>query len=126
MKRMGSAFGVPSHAHPPTYADFRSYIDATVSGLAIGEESRRVARSALTPEMPALVAPAGLLGGLASVGLLPPPIRDGLGLWWGPGAGAGFGAMAATLRTTVPLLPARVRFWPHARMAAHRVGAERG
>ncbi len=126
MKRMGSAFGIPPETHPPTYDDFRAYVESTVSTLEIGPESRTVARSVVSPEMPALAAPAGVLGALASVGLLPPRIRDGLGLWWGRSPQFGFGALAATLRASVPLLPARVRFWPHARVAAHRVGADRG
>lgn len=125
MRRMGSAFGVPDELHPPTYADFRAYVETTVARLAVTAESRAVARTVLSPPAPAVLAPAGLLTGLASVGLLPPPIRSGLGLWWNRGTQAAFSALAGTLRATVPLLPPGVRFWPHARAAARRAGAER-
>jgi uncharacterized protein (DUF2236 family) len=126
MKRMGAAFGIPDDAHPATYADFRAYVDRTVADMPIGNESRAVARQVLTPDMPVLVAPLGLLGGLASVGLLPPRVREGLGLRWNHGAEVAFAALGAALRATVPLLPDRVRVWPHARAATHRVAAERG
>jgi uncharacterized protein (DUF2236 family) len=125
MRRMGTAFGVPEDLHPPSYAAFRAYVDATVAALDVNDECRAVAREVLTPPMPALVVPAGLLGGLGSVGLLPARVRTELGLRWNRGAELAFAAMAATLRTTVPLLPTSVRFWPHARVALHRVGPNR-
>jgi uncharacterized protein (DUF2236 family) len=125
MRRMGTAFGVPEDLHPSSYAAFRSYVDATIAGLAINDECRAIARQVLSPPMPAPVVPAGLLGGLGSVGLLPPRVRFELRLRWNRGTEAAFRGMAATVRAAVPLLPANVRFWPHARQAAHRVGANR-
>jgi uncharacterized protein (DUF2236 family) len=122
MRRMGTAFGVPEDLHPPSYAAFRAYVDTTVAGLDVNDECRAVAREVLSPPMPPLVVPAGLLGGLGSVGLLPARLRSELGLRWNRGAEHAFAAMATSLRTVVPLLPARVRFWPHARLALHRVG----
>lgn len=124
MRAMGSAFGVPEGLHPPTYADFRSYLERTIAGLDMTDECRALARIVLTPAAPPVLMPAGLLAGLASVGLLPPRIRSGLGLRWNRAAQIAFRALAATLRTTVPLLPDRVRLWPHARVAAHRVGLD--
>jgi uncharacterized protein (DUF2236 family) len=125
MRRMGTAFGVPEDLHPPSYTSFRAYVDATVARLGVNDECRAVAREVLSPPMPPLVVPAGLLGGLGSVGLLPARVRSELGLRWNRGAELAFAAMAATLRASVPLLPATVRFWPHARLALHRVGANR-
>jgi uncharacterized protein (DUF2236 family) len=121
MRRMGTAFGVPDELHPPTYDAFVAYMDATIAGLDITDECRDVARTVLTPPAPAVVMPAGLLGGLASVGLLPPRIREGLRLRWNRGTEAAFHAMSASLRAIVPLLPARVRYWPHARQAWARM-----
>jgi uncharacterized protein (DUF2236 family) len=120
MRAMGTAFGIPAELHPPTYADFRRYVEWTVEGLSIGEESRRVARQVLSPPAPAALLPLGLLGGLASVGLLPTRIRDGLGLRWNRGTRVAFGSLAAATRACVPLLPERVRVWPHALEAERR------
>jgi uncharacterized protein (DUF2236 family) len=125
IKRMGAAFEVPDDLHPRTYADFRSYVRDTIATLDVGDESRAIARQVLSPAMPPLVVPAGMLGGLASVGLLPPRIREELRLRWSRGAEAAFHALSATLRATVPLLPVRLRSWPHARAAANRVGRNR-
>jgi uncharacterized protein (DUF2236 family) len=122
MRRMGTAFGVPEDLHPPTYAAFRRYVDRTADDLVVTDESRAVARRVLSPDMPPVVIPAGLLGGLASVGLLPPHIRRELGLRWSGRTQAVFSATAWALRATIPFLPTRLRTWPHARAAAHRVG----
>jgi uncharacterized protein (DUF2236 family) len=121
MRRMGSAFGIPDDLHPPSYAAFRSYVDGMVATIEIGDESRAVARLVLTPSAPVVLAPVLLAGGLASVGLLPPRIRDGLGLWWNGGAATAFGAFAATVRVMRPVVPDRARRWSHAREAERRM-----
>jgi uncharacterized protein (DUF2236 family) len=123
MRRMATAFGVPEQIQPPSYAAFRAYLDRAIAGLRIGDESRAIARRVLSPPAPMVLLPAGLLGGLASVGLLPPRIRSGLGLRWNRGTQAAFDGVAATLRATVPLLPDRIRRWPHARVAERRVAS---
>jgi uncharacterized protein (DUF2236 family) len=121
MQRMGTAFGVPQEMHPPTYADFRGYLDRTISSLDIGDECRAVARQVLSPPAPFVLWPAGIASGLLSVGLLPPPIRAGLGLRWNRGTERAFRAATAAVRSTLPLLPDRVRRWPHARDAERRM-----
>lgn len=120
MQRMGTAFGVPEDLHPPTYDAFRRYLDSTIAGLEIGAESRWVARRVLSPPAPLVLLPAGLLGGLASVGLLPPRIRRGLGLRWNRWTKLAFLGFATGIRSSLPLLPDRVRRWPHAREAGRR------
>lgn len=121
MRRMGSAFGVPETLHPPTYADFRVYMARTIAELRMGEECRRMARRVLSPPAPAVLFPAGIVSGLLSAGLLPSRIRSGLGLRWNRGTERAFVAAAKTVRWTLPLLPDRVRRWPHAREADRRV-----
>lgn len=125
MTRMGTALGIPGDLHPPTYRDFTAYLDRAVAELEVGEESRRVAREVLSPPAPLVLLPLGLLSGLLSVGLLPARIRRGLGLRWGPGAARAFEAASAAIRGAVPLLPDRLRRWPHAREAERRAGAGR-
>jgi uncharacterized protein (DUF2236 family) len=121
MRRMGTAFGVPEDLHPPTYADFRTYLRRTVSALETGDESRLVARQVLSPQAPLVLFPAGLISGLLAVGLLPPHIRSRLGLGWNRRTERAFVAGAAVVRSTLPVLPDRMRRWPHARQAEHRM-----
>ncbi len=121
MRRMGTAFGIPPGLHPPTYRDFVAYLERAIAALRIGEESRRLAREVLSPPAPLVLLPLGLVSGLLSVGLLPAGIRRGLGLRWGPRAARAFEVASAGVRRTVPLLPDRLRRWPHAREAERRV-----
>jgi len=121
MRRMGTEFGVPEAAHPPTYGDFRTYLERTISTLRIGDECRLIARRVLSPPMPLLLFPAGITSGLLVVGLLPPAIRSGLGLRWNAGAERAFVAAAGAMRSTLPLVPDRARRWPHAREAERRM-----
>jgi uncharacterized protein (DUF2236 family) len=79
----------------------------------------------LTPTAPIVLAPVLLAGGLASVGLLPPRIRDGLGLWWSGGAETAFRAFAAIVRAARPVVPDRARRWSHARDAERRMAHAR-
>jgi uncharacterized protein (DUF2236 family) len=123
MHRMGTAFGVPEELQPPTFAAFCAYVERMASSLRIEDESRRVARAVLSPPAPLVLFPFGLPFGLASVGLLPPRIREGLGLRWDRRAERALAAMAAVVRRTLPLLPDGVRRWPHARQAEERVEA---
>lgn len=125
MRRMGTAFGVPEELYPPNSAAFGEYLDRTTGRLDINDECRAVARRVLSPPTPLVLLPAGLLGGLASVGLLPPRIRADLGLRWNRGAELAFAGFAAGLRASLPLLPDRVRRWPHAREAERRTSTAR-
>jgi uncharacterized protein (DUF2236 family) len=121
MRRMGTAFGVPDELHPPTYADFREYLERTISTLDVGDECRSVARRVLSPPAPLALWPAGIASGLLSVGLLPASMRSELGLRWNGGTERAFSAAAVVVRSALPLLPDRVRRWPHAREAERRM-----
>jgi uncharacterized protein (DUF2236 family) len=121
MRRMGTAFGVPDELHPPTYGEFRRYLTRTISSLDVTEECRLVARGVLSPPAPFLLWPAGIASGLVSVGLLPAGIRSRLGLRWNRATQRAFTATTTAIRSTLPLLPDRVRRWPHAREAERRM-----
>lgn len=123
MRSMGTAFGVPEELHPPTYMDFRAYLARTISSLQVGDECRAVARRVLSPPAPLVLWPAGIASGLLSVGLLPPRLRRELGLRWNGGTERAFSAATEIVRSTLPLLPDRVRRWPHACEAERRMGS---
>ena len=58
---------------------------------------------------------------LATVGLLPPTLREGYGLGWGAQRERMLGAQTALVRRLMPLVPALVRELPSARSAERRV-----
>jgi uncharacterized protein (DUF2236 family) len=93
-----------------------------MSTLHIGDECQAVARLVLSPPAPLVLWPAGIASGLLSVGLLPARMRKELGLRWNGGTERAFSAAAAVVRSTLPMLPDRIRRWPHAREAERRMG----
>jgi uncharacterized protein (DUF2236 family) len=121
MRRMGTAFGVPQDLHPASYAEFRAYMERTISNMKVVDECRAVARRVLSPPAPFVLWPAGIASGLLSVGLVPAPLRSRLALRWNDATERAFGAAATAVRSTLPLLPDRVRRWPHAREAERRM-----
>jgi uncharacterized protein (DUF2236 family) len=57
---------------------------------------------------------------LATVGLLPPTLRERFGYEWGPGRQALLEASSFTLRRAIGLLPSPLRELPAARAARRR------
>jgi uncharacterized protein (DUF2236 family) len=121
MKRFAVAFLVPRESLPADLAAFRRYVEATVAGLEVTPEARRLGAEILSPPLRPALAPARGLLRLATIGLLPPPLRAGFGLAWGPLQDRQLALAAAAVRRTLPGLPAKVRRWPHAREAEARL-----
>jgi uncharacterized protein (DUF2236 family) len=116
-------FGVPRSALPPTVQDFDRYVGAMVNGqdIAIGAEARAIARAVLHPPIPVALGPVGAAMRLFTAGLLPPPLRSGFGLAWGGPEQRAFGIIRTALRRTLRVVPARLRYWPHYRVARQRM-----
>ncbi|MGH9391041.1 MAG: oxygenase MpaB family protein [Vicinamibacteria bacterium] len=110
-------FGIPEAFIPRTYGDFRDYFDAMIEGdtLTVGAEGREIAESILHPPLPIGLRHAVRLTALISVGLLPPPLRRRYGLTWSPRRERAIGALAASTRSILPILPDLLRSLPHAR-----------
>jgi uncharacterized protein (DUF2236 family) len=123
-KAFGELFGATDEVMPRTYQDFRAYFDDMIWGprLAVGDAGRALAEDILRPPLPAPAAAAGPLHRVLSTGLLPPRIRSAFGFPWRARDRSVFSGLAASSRTSVPLLPAALRFWPHYRTATRRVG----
>jgi uncharacterized protein (DUF2236 family) len=74
-------------------------------------------RAPVAPPLPAIASaawriariPIGKLFALATVGLLPPPLRERLGLEWGRAEALELGLLAAASRGATPLLPDSLR-----------------
>ncbi|HXF57388.1 MAG TPA: oxygenase MpaB family protein [Actinomycetota bacterium] len=123
-KRFAALFGVTEQVMPRTYGEFRRYVGSMVEGpaLTVTEEARALARDVLRPRgSPALVAVAAA-GRLAAAGLLPARLREAFGLPWGAAERAAFASLARSVRAALPLLPARLRYWPHYLEALRRTG----
>ena len=124
-KLMGEKFGIPSEHQPATFAQFNEYVDDMLrsDSIAVTDALRDVVDATLHPRIPRLARPVMEAFNLATVGLLPPKLREGLGLPWGPGRERMLAASRTLLRTVVPALPSGVRAFPPARTAERAAAA---
>ncbi len=126
--RFAAACGVPEGHWPRDMGEFGAYWQRTVEeGLVVGDDARRIAAGVLDPPLPAplrtlrpLTRPALELLRLTTVGLLPPPLREGYGFGWSPARQAALDGGFRVLHALLPLLPALVREFPAARAAERR------
>lgn len=120
-QRFAVACGVPEGHWPDTYSDFMDYFHATVEDvLHPTEDSRRIVDAVMHPKVPLPARPAIELLNLATTGLMPPVLRERLGLTWGPNRERLLVASTAAIRRTLPLLPSLLRELPPARAATKR------
>lgn len=121
-KLLGEKFGVPVDQQPATYADFNEYCAHMIeSELAVTDALRDVVDATLRPELPLVARPLMEAMNLATVGMLPPRLREELGLPWGPNRERLLAASRALVRAVLPVLPSLVREFPPARSAERRV-----
>lgn len=123
-KRFAALFGVTEEVMPPSYPEFREYVASMLEGpaLTVTEQARALARDVLHPRGSLTLVAVAAAGRLAAAGLLPARLREAFGLPWGAAERAAFGSLARSVRAVLPVLPARVRYWPHYRQALRRVG----
>jgi uncharacterized protein (DUF2236 family) len=117
MKGFAGVFGLPPEALPPDLEAFDRYLTAAVPSLEVTPKARRLASDVLAPPAPPVLRPAVALHRLVTVALLPPQLRHGFDLSWSAVEERSFAVLAGLLRGGVPLLPERLRRWPHARNA---------
>jgi len=128
-KRFAEIFGVPRERQPPRYADFNHYFDGVVEReLVVTDVVRDVLDAITRPELPEPLTGLSPFARpllepfrLATVGLLPARLRQGLGLAWGPGHERVLAAQARLVRALLPLLPGIFRQLPRARKAEGRL-----
>jgi uncharacterized protein (DUF2236 family) len=122
-KRFAYACGVPPGDCPDTYSDFAAYFERTIEHtLEATAAAHHVADIALNPlSLPRLAAPLLELMSAPTVGLLPPRLREDLGLRWSPGRDRMLRLTAHACRRSLPLLPHRLRHVRSARQATRRV-----
>ncbi len=119
MKTLGEAYAIPRSAMPDDFSAFRRYWGSMLAGeLRVTETTREVADAVLRPHLPRVAWPATEAIRLVTVGSLPQPLRDELGLDWGPGRERLLAGSQAAIRRLLPVLPALFRRFPNARAAA--------
>ena len=113
IKLFGGLFGISDAAMPYDWPAFKRYCEEMAAGdeLGVGRPARETARFLLTP-------PRGALGPFVrsysalTTGLLPPRIREGFGLPFGPVEEASFQRTLWAVERAWPLLPDRARWVP--------------
>lgn len=130
MRPIGRAFGVPEALLPRDLAAFEAYVAGQIAPggpVVVGAVARDLAASILHPPLPGVLARLPLdpraYGWTLwpAVGLLPPRIRDGYGLAWGPRERAVAGWLVRSWRAWNPLLPRSFRQMPQAIAADRRM-----
>ena len=122
--RFAVACGVPEGHWPGTYRDFTDYYAHVVEDqLHPTEDSKRIAQAVVEPSLPLPARPAVELLNLATIGLLPPVVRERYGFGWGPNRERLLAASTVAVRRMLPLLPSLLRDLPPARSANRRVRA---
>jgi uncharacterized protein (DUF2236 family) len=107
------ACGGEEGSWPEDYAAFRDYYQGMIEDvLHPTEDTRRIVDSVLRPDLPLPLRPLGSPLRLLAVGLLPPLLRERLGLAWSPGRERLLRASAATSRGLMRVLPGAVRHFP--------------
>lgn len=122
-KRFLAACGAPAAHAPETFAQFMHWYDETVEHvLEVTPAAQDVAEAILRPRrLPLPLRPLYDALNLATVGLLPPTLREQYGLSWGVQRERLLGAQTSLVRRLMPLVPALVRELPSARSAERRL-----
>ncbi|MFF7329933.1 oxygenase MpaB family protein [Streptomyces sp. NPDC090306] len=131
--RLGDILGLRRRDMPATPEEFWPYFDAMVRDEL---EPTAVARELLDPSRPlppppaagrvlrllwpVLRPPAARLNVFVTTGMLPPAVRERLGLAWTARDERRLRRFGAVVRAVVPRLPERLRYLPIARAARRR------
>ncbi|MEU6523545.1 oxygenase MpaB family protein [Streptomyces sp. NPDC046924] len=127
---LGAVLGIKQRDMPRTPEEFWPYFDTMVreelERTAVAAELLDPRRPVPPPDgagallrrlWPVLRPPLARLHVFVTTGLLPPAVRDRLGLAWTARDERRLRRLGAVVRTVVPLLPERLRYLPTARAA---------
>ena len=123
-KRLGEMFGVPIEEQPETLPAFYEYFERMVAEeLAVTSALVDVVDATMRPPLPFVARPLVEAMNLATASLLPPRLRDELGLELGHNRRRFVRASRVVVRRALPVLPRLFREFPPARSADRRVAA---
>ena len=117
-----SLLRIPAGALPRTASALAAYVTGRLESgeIFVTDTARALARGVLYPPMSVPAWPALCAMRLATVGLLPPALREAYGFPWNPGRAAALRATTVAVRGLLPLVPPVFRQWPAARAAVRR------
>ena len=117
-----SLLRIPPGTLPRTAAALASYVAYRLASgeIHVTDTARALARGVLYPPMSAPAWPALAVMRLATVGLLPPALRDAYGFPWNTRRAAALGVATMAIRNVLPIVPPVLRHWPAARAAMRR------
>jgi uncharacterized protein (DUF2236 family) len=126
-KVVGRVLGIPDAVLPANLPAFQRYMQAMVGGdrLAVSPAGREIAASIQEPDRPFglkyVMPPFNLL----TTGLLPKAVRTHYGYEWSATRETLLRTLVTATQLVLPLLPDRLRFFPHAYRAWAREGVRR-
>ncbi|CAM4187183.1 oxygenase MpaB family protein [Nocardiopsis rhodophaea] len=106
-----TSLGCPRETWPSSRAEFDAYWERMIASMEVDDSARAITRSLFNPANP-LLRPFVRLQGFLAAGLLPPRIREQLGLAWSAKRQRKFDRLFAVLRTVYPRFPMTVRTLP--------------
>lgn len=107
---LGTALGVPADAWPADRAAFGRYWAEAVARLEVTDDARRIAADLFSGRgLPAPMRAVLPLARFVTAGMLPPPVRRGLGWDWTGRDSRREARLWAALRAGYPRLPGAVR-----------------
>jgi len=114
--------GIPAGRLPRTWSGVQAEIGTRVASgeIVVGPTARSLAADILRPPGLRLAGPLLAPLRLAAAGLMPPAIRDGYGLAWGPRHAGALRLLARAVRAGLRVTPGPLRHWPRARAAVRR------
>jgi uncharacterized protein (DUF2236 family) len=117
--------GIPDGYLPRSHASLLAYLSTMLGSgqIVVTPTARALAREVVWPPAPAPARPILWFMALATIGLLPPAIREAYGFGWTPSRERMLHGSARLAGHVLPWVPGVVRHWPSAR-AAMRAGRE--
>ena len=113
MTQVAEVFGVPRAEQPATIADFRAYVDDTVRTMDVTPIGKDLAAFILDPTLPlglhVPLKPLLAVQRMFTLGSLPAPIREQLGVTWDARAQARYDRAHRGLRRLFRITPAPLR-----------------
>jgi uncharacterized protein (DUF2236 family) len=113
MTRVAEVFGCPRDAQPATFVDFQRYVADTIDSIDVSPVGQELATFILRPTLPlglhVPLAPLLAVQRRATLGSLPPRIREQLGQRWSDDDQARYDQMQRRVRRLFTLTPRPIR-----------------